>query len=83
VSITRIGYAGDKVMRPLVLLNLSEPERDALARLLALAEAHRDEIPFPALRSRLDQAELMVATLRLALDLPEVKGPATAEGAGQ
>lgn len=75
MSITRVGYAGDrdKVMRPLVMLNLSDPEREALARVLAIAEAHLDEIPFPVVRGRRRIAELLVCDLRLALDLPEVK----------
>lgn len=78
MSIKRIGN-GCQSGKPLVLLDLTEPERDALARVLALAEVHLAEIPFPAVRSRRQEAELMVATMRLALDLPEVKAPA-AEG---
>jgi hypothetical protein len=65
--IKRIGY---NPPNPLVLLDLSEPEREAFARVLTIAEAHLDEIPFPELRSRRRVAEMLVCELREALELP-------------
>jgi hypothetical protein len=68
--IQRIGIngAGD----PLVLAGLSDTDRGTLARILALAEQHLDDIPFPNLRSRRAMAEKMIRELREAGDLPKI-----------
>jgi hypothetical protein len=50
-------------------MDLDEPEREAIARLLLLAEAHLDEILFPDLRSRRRLAEEMIRDLRTAAGL--------------
>lgn len=72
MSIARIGRDG---LNPLVLMNLTGPEREALARVLAIGEAHLGEIPFPELRSRLRLAEVMVCQLREACELPGIRPP--------
>jgi hypothetical protein len=58
---------------PLLFADLDDFEREALARLLTIAEAHLDEIPFPELRSRRRAAEMLVCELREALELPLIK----------
>jgi hypothetical protein len=70
MSVHRLGVNGT---RPLVLLDLGEAEREALARVLALAEEHLGEIPYPELRSRRLLAEAMISELRTAAGLPAVK----------
>jgi hypothetical protein len=49
---------------PLVLAELNQSEKDALARILNLAEAHLDEIQFGRVRNRRGEAEMMIAGLR-------------------
>jgi hypothetical protein len=64
---------GSQTGWPLALLDLTDPEREALAWVLTIAEAHLDEIPFPKLRSCRRAAEMLVCELREALELPVIK----------
>ena len=68
MSVTRLGVNGT---RPLVLLDLGVPEREALARILALAEVRLALHVHPADRRR--QAESLIADLRKAAELPLVR----------
>jgi hypothetical protein len=72
--IKRIGSAVHDSTVPLALIELEDGEWEALARIVNLAEAHLDEIPYPNLRSRRKCAEEVIARLRdvLALPLPVI-----------
>ena len=63
----------DEQGKPLVLAALNEHEREAMTRILRLAEEHLDEIQFPKVGARRVLAEAMIQALREVHGIPAPK----------